>query len=90
MQTLTLNVQDDLLADVIGLLTDRFKDSVEIFRDKNLALDPYYYERKKHLKAIRNDIQNGKAEMLSEAEFESRVETFMGDLERKYAHPSAQ
>ena len=90
MQTLTLNVQDDLLADVIGLLTEKFKDSVEIFRDKNLALDPYFYERKKRLQAIRDDIKNGKTEMLSETEFESRVETFMDDLERKYAHPSAQ
>ena len=87
MQTLTLNVQDDLLADVVALLTDKFKGSVEIFRDKNLALDPYFYERKKRLHALRDDVRNGKAAMLSEAEFESRVETFMDDLEHKYAHP---
>ncbi len=90
MQTLTLNVRDDLLADVMGLLKETFKDSVEILRDKNLASDPYFYERKKHLQAIRDEIKNGKASLLSEAEFESRVETFMDDLERRYAHPSAQ
>ncbi len=85
MQTLTLKVQDDLLTDVVNLLTERFRGSVEIFRDKNLARDPYFYERRKHLHTLREEVRNGKAEMLTEEEFQREAEAFMDTLKRKYA-----
>ncbi len=85
MQTLTLKVQDDFLTDVVNLLTERFRGSVEILRDKNLARDPYFYERRKHLHALREEVRNGKAEMLTEEEFQREAEAFMNILKHKYA-----
>jgi hypothetical protein len=46
-------------------------------KDKNLELDPYFYERQKQLQ---QDIDNGKAEILSSEKFEIEMDVFFNDL----------
>ena len=50
--------------------------------DKNLALDPYFYERQKELHQTRADIKSGKMEMLSQEQYEEEIEAFFNTLEK--------
>jgi len=51
MKTLTLEVKDDFLAEFMKII-DTVKDNVVVKQDKNLELDPYFYERQKSLEQI--------------------------------------
>jgi len=42
MQTLTLQVQDNFIPNLLIYL-EQFKDEVKRTKDKNLELDPYFY-----------------------------------------------
>jgi len=74
MQTLTLEVQDSFVPNLLDYLK-QFKDEVHIKQDKNLEHDPYFYERQKELQQIRDDIKNGKTKMIDN-------ETFWNDMEK--------
>ncbi|WP_456322691.1 hypothetical protein [Hydrogenimonas sp.] len=85
MQTLTIQVKDDLVAEVMNAL-EKFKDNVKITKDKNLELDLYFYERQKKLQQIRDDIKSGKTEMLTQKQYDKEIEQFFEKLESKYAN----
>ena len=51
MKTLTLEVKDDFLAEFMKII-DTVKDNVVVKQDKNLELDPHFYERQKSLEQI--------------------------------------
>jgi hypothetical protein len=57
----------------------------ENIQDENLQCDPYFYERKKHLHQIRDDIKSGKVKMIPHDEFWGEMEQFTQELEIKYA-----
>jgi len=78
MQTLTIKVKDDLVSEVIKVL-EQFKDNIQITKDRNLELDPYFYERQKKLQQIRDDISRG--EMLTH-DFETSMDELIKELER--------
>jgi hypothetical protein len=63
------NIKDDML------------DSIEVQKDKNLELDPYFYERKKELHKIREEIQSGKMEMLSSEEWDLEMQKLDKELD---------
>jgi len=48
MHTLTVQVQDSVFQEFLSFISKR-KESIEIKQDKNLELDPYFYERQKQL-----------------------------------------
>ena len=78
---ITLDVQDNYFLEVLkqlNTLKDKFHFEI---KDKNLELDPYFYERQKELHQIRDDIESGKMELLSQEEFESEMEIFFRKLE---------
>ena len=54
MQTLTIQVKDDFMSEVIKFI-ETAKDNIVVQKDKNLELDPYFYERQKDLQKILND-----------------------------------
>ncbi len=54
MQTLTIQFKDDFMSEVIKFI-ETAKDNIVIKKDKNLELDPYFYERQKDLQKILND-----------------------------------
>jgi hypothetical protein len=67
--TITLDVQDNYFLEVLkqlNTLKDKFHFEI---KDKNLELDPYFYERQKELHQIRDDIESGKMELISHEEF---------------------
>ena len=77
MQTLTLEVNDDFMGDSMGFLDD-FKDNIKVKKDKNLELDPYFYERQKKLKKIREDINSGE---MPTHDFETSMNELINELE---------
>ncbi len=79
MQTLTLQVQDSFVPNLIDFLS-KFKEQVTIKKDKNLEYDPYFYERQEELHKLREDIKNGKMEMLSQEQYEEEIKVFFESL----------
>ena len=89
MQTIQLQVKDDYVTNVVGLLNslkDVMIESVEIKEDENLKIDPYFYERREELHQLREDIVSGKMEMISEEDFEAEMNLFEKELVLKYAN----
>ena len=64
MHTLTVQVQDCVFQEFLSFISKR-KESIEIKQDKNLELDPYFYERQKQLHQDLEEVESGKAEMIS-------------------------
>ena len=91
MQTLTIQVKDDLVAEVMNAL-EKFKDNVKITKDgvplgyKNLELDPYFYERREKLHKIINKIDNDQSTLTDFGEFEVKMDKLEKELEEKYAN----
>ena len=77
MQTLTLEINDDFMGDSMGFLDD-FKDNIKVKKDKNLELDPSFYERQKKLKKIREDINSGE---MPTHDFETSMDELINELE---------
>ncbi len=87
MQTLTIEVKDDFMTEFMKIL-DNAKDNIIVKKDgvplghKNLELDPHFYERQKKLQKIRDDIKSGKAEMLTQEQYDTEMEQFFEKLEK--------
>ena len=81
MQTIAVQIQDSYVQDFINYVNNH-SENITISKDKNLALDPYFYERQKELHSIRADIKNGKMEMLSEKQYKDEIEQFFSKLEK--------
>ena len=64
MHTLTVEVQDSVFQEFLSFISKR-KESIKIKKDKNLELDPYFYERQKQLHQDLEEVEIGKAEMIS-------------------------
>ena len=72
MQTLTLQVQDSFIPNLLNFL-NQYQDKVIIQKDENLDLDPYFYKRQQRLHKIRDDVKNGNVEMKSHKQIWSTV-----------------
>ncbi|MDF1878126.1 hypothetical protein JHD46_00575 [Sulfurimonas sp. SAG-AH-194-C20] len=81
MQNIAIQVQDDYVGDFMNYVNNH-SDNIVIKQDKNLELDPYFYERQKKLHQIRDDIKSGKMEMLSEEQYEKEIEQFFLEFEK--------
>ena len=85
MQTLTINIQDNFLQDFLAIV-EHYKDKIQIQKDENLLLDPYFYERRKELHQIRDGIKNGNRQLTSFEDLEESINHFEKELELKYAN----
>jgi hypothetical protein len=91
MQTLTIEVKDDFMAEFMKII-DNAKDNIIVKKNgvplgyKNLEHDPYFYERQKELQQIRDEIKNGKAQMLTQEQYDTEMEQFFNKLEKQYAN----
>ena len=85
MQTLTLKIKDDFMTEFMSMI-DTVKDNVIVQKNQNLELDPYFYERQKKLQKIRDDIKSGRAEMLTQEQYDAEMEQFFEKLEKQYAN----
>ena len=64
MQTIAVEIQDDYLQDFMNYVNTH-SDSITITQDKNLELDRYFYDRQKQLQEDLEEVESGKAEMIS-------------------------
>jgi len=80
MQTLSVQVQDNYIQKFMSYVNEHNAD-INVLKDKNLELDPYFYERKKKLHQIRDDVQNGKMRLLTQEESDDEIELFFKELE---------
>ena len=81
MQTLTVNIQDNFVQDFLTII-DRYKDKVQLKKDKNLEYDPYFYERKKQLQQDMDDIDSGKVKMINNEDFWDDIDNFTQSLQK--------
>jgi hypothetical protein len=89
MQTIQLQVKDDYVSNVVSVLQnlkDVMIESIEVQKDKNLEIDPYFYERREELQQLRADIDSGNMKMYSQKEYDEDMDIFMKELENKYAN----
>jgi len=80
MQTISVQIQDDYVQKFMSYVNNH-SENITISKDKNLELDPYFYERKKKLHQIRNDVQNGNMRLLTQEESDDEIELFFKELE---------
>lgn len=81
MQTLSIQVQDSYMQQFMNFVNESHSN-ITVSKDKNLEIDPYFYERQKELHQIRADVKSGKMEMLSEEQYEQEIERFFSELEK--------
>jgi len=79
MQTIAVQIQDDYVTKFMSYVSNH-SENISIEKDKNLELDPYFYERQKQLQQDIEDIDSGKAEMLSSEQFDIEMDIFFKDL----------
>ena len=82
MQTLAVQIQDSYVEKFINYVNNH-SENITIAKDKNLKLDPYFYERKKELHQIRNDIKNGNIEMVSHEKLWGNIKNHLKTIEVK-------
>ncbi len=81
MQTLTINVKDDFMSEVIKFI-ETAKDNITIQKDKNLEYDPYFYDRRDRLQQIRDNSKSGKTKMIEDSEFWEDIDTYVDTLQK--------
>ena len=87
MQTLAIQIDDSYMEQFMNFVKESHS-KVNIHKDKNLEMDPYFYERRAKLHQTLEDIESGKMEMLSEEQYENEMEDFFRDLKNKHEnHP---
>ena len=80
MKTLAIQVEDSYIQKFMSYVSNH-SESITISKDKNLELDPYFYERKKKLHQIRDDVKSGKMRLLTQEESDEEIELFFKELE---------
>ncbi len=80
MQTISIQIQDNYVNDFMNYV-DNNSQNITIAKDKNLEIDPYFYDRRKKLHQIRNDVKNGKMKLLTQEESDTEIELFFQELE---------
>jgi hypothetical protein len=81
MQTLAVQVEDNYIQKFMSYVNNH-SENITITKDKNLELDPYFYERQEKLYQIRNDVKNGNMRLLSQEESDNEIELFFKELEK--------
>ncbi|HIP62293.1 MAG TPA: hypothetical protein EYG98_07020 [Sulfurovum sp.] len=80
MQTMSVQIQDSYVQKFMSYVSNH-SENIAISKDKNLELDPYFYERKKKLHQIRDDVHNGSMRLLTQEESDNEIELFFKELE---------
>ncbi len=81
MQTIAVQIQDNYVQNFMSYVNNH-SENITISKDKNLELDPYFYERQEKLHQIRNDVKNGNMRLLSQEESDNEIELFFKELEK--------
>jgi len=82
MQTLAVQVEDNYIQDFMSYINNH-SENITISKDRNLEIDPYFYERQKELHQTRDDIKNGKIGMVSHEELWGNIKNHLKTIEVK-------
>jgi len=63
MQTLSIQIQGSYMQQFMNFVKESHSN-ITVTKDKNLELDPYFYERQKELHQIRADIKSEKSHLM--------------------------
>ena len=85
MQTIAVQIQDNYITNFMSYINNH-SENINISKDPNLELDPYFYERQKELHQIRDDIKSGNSQLITFEDFENNTNKFEKELELKYAN----
>ena len=79
MQTVAVQIQDNYMPQFMSYIEEH-NLNLSIVKDENLEYDPYFYERKKELKQVIDECENGTMEMLSQEQYNDEMKIFFNDL----------
>ena len=82
MQTLAVQIEDNYVQDFMNYVNNH-SENITISKDKNLEIDPYFYERQKELHQIRDDIKNGDIEMVSHEKLWGNIKNHLKTIDVK-------
>lgn len=80
MQTMSVQIQDNYVKKFISYVNNH-SESITITTDENLNYDPYFYDRQKALHKIKDDMDNGKIQMIENNDFWNDVDNFVETLQ---------
>ena len=83
METLIVNVQDSFMQDFLTIVEDN-KEKIQIQKatPANLNVDILFDERKKQLKKLITDSENGTMEMLTTDEYNNEISTLFKKMKK--------
>ncbi len=81
MQTMAVQIQDNYIENFMSYVNNH-SENITISKDKNLENDPYFYERQKELHQIKNNIDNGKIQMVENDDFWNDIDNFVETLQK--------
>jgi len=79
MKTISIQVQDSFMQKFLNFVNSH-SENIVITKDPNLELDPYFYERQKQLQKDLEEIESGKAKMISHNELWSNIHKHLETL----------
>ena len=79
MQTLAVQVEDNYIQDFMNYVNNH-SNNITISKDRNLELDPYFYERQTQLHQDLQEVESGKAEMISHNDLWSNIDKHLKSL----------
>jgi len=79
MQTLSIQIQDSYMQQFLNFVKESHSN-ITVSKDKNLELDPYFYERQKELHQDLEEVESGKAEMISHNELWNNIDKHLKSL----------
>ena len=79
MQTIAVQIQDNYIQNFMSYVNNH-SENITISKDKNLELDPYFYERQKQLHEDLEEVENGTAEMISHNDLWSNINKHLETL----------
>lgn len=81
MQTLSVKIQDSYMQQFMIFVKDS-QSNITVSKDRNLELDPYFYKRQKQLHQDLEEVENGKAEMISHDDLWSNINTHLESIKK--------
>ena len=79
MQTLAVQIEDSYVQDFMNYVNNH-SNNITISKDRNLELDPYFYERQKELHQDLEAVESEKAEMISHNDLWNNIDKHLKSL----------
>jgi len=91
MQTITLQIKDEKVDEFLVILNNLKDDLIDTFTltnndEKEYLKSEQFLKDKKKLEQTLQDIEDGKAILYTQEEFQNKMNYFINDLRNKYAN----